>query len=79
MVYRFSWIAGIAGIALALARAERLLRSSVEGLPWELILVTAAILGVTITWAGLSYRLSGRMVAAIDTVAALLATLPAAG
>lgn len=72
MVYRFSWIAGIAGIGLALARAERLLRSSVEGLPWEFILVAAAVLGATITWAGLSYRLSGRTVFAINTTAALL-------
>lgn len=72
MVYRFSWIAGIAGIGLALARAERLLRSSIEGMPWELILATAAVLGATITWAGLSYRLSGRTVAAINVVAGVL-------
>ena len=75
MVYRLSWIAGIAGIGLALARAERLLRSSVEGLPWEFILVAAALLGATITWAGLSYRLSGRTVFAINTTAALLITM----
>jgi hypothetical protein len=75
MVYRFSWIAGIAGIGLALARAERLLRSSVEGLPWEVILVTSAILGATITWAGLSYRLSGWSVAVINAAAAILAVI----
>jgi transglutaminase-like putative cysteine protease len=75
MVYRFSWIAGVAGIGLALARAERLLRSSVEGLPWEVILVTAAILGATITWAGISYRLSGWSIAAINTAAAVLAVI----
>ena len=75
MVFRLSWIAGIAGIGLALARAERLLRSSVEGLPWEFILVAAALLGATITWAGLSYRLSGRTVFAINTTAALLITM----
>ena len=72
MVYRFSWIAGIAGIGLALARVERLLRASVEGLPWEFILVATALLGATITWAGLSYRLSGRAVFAINATAALL-------
>ncbi len=75
MVYRFSWIAGIAGIGLALARAERLLRSSIEGLPWELILATTALLGATITWAGLSYRLSGRTVFAINTTGALLVAM----
>lgn len=72
VVYRLSWIAGIAGIGLALARAERLLRSSVEGLPWELILVAAALLGATITWAGLSYRLSGSVILAINATASLL-------
>jgi len=83
VVYRFSWIAAIAGIGLALARAERLLRSSVEGLPWEVILVTAAVLGGTITWAGLSYRLGGGAVAAINGVAALITAIrvavPSAG
>jgi transglutaminase-like putative cysteine protease len=73
MGFRFSWIAGIAGIGFALARAERLLRSSVEGLPWEVVLVTAAILGAALTWAGLAYRLSGRTVALINVVAAGLA------
>ncbi len=72
MVYRLSWIAGIAGIGLALARAERLLRSSVEGVPWEMILVAAAVLGAAITWAGLSYRLSSRVIAAINVVVAVL-------
>ena len=75
MGYRLSWIAGIAGIGLALARAERLLRSSVDGLPWEVVLVTAAILGGTITWAGLAYRLSGRSVAIINAAAAVLAVI----
>jgi hypothetical protein len=75
MGYRLSWIAGIAGIGFALARAERLLRSSVDGLPWEIVLVTAAILGGTITWAGLSYRLSGRTVALVNIGAATLAVV----
>lgn len=75
MVYRFSWLAGIAGIGFALARAERLLRSSVDGLPWEVVLITAAILGATITWAGLAYRLSGRSVAIVNAAAALLAVI----
>jgi hypothetical protein len=75
VVYRFSWLAGIAGIGLALARAERLLRSSVEGLPWEVILVTAAILGAAITWSSLSYRLSGGTIAALNIVGAVLAVV----
>jgi transglutaminase-like putative cysteine protease len=75
MVYRFSWLAGIAGIGLALARAERLLRSSVDGVPWEFVLVMAAVLGVTITWAGLAYRLSGRSVAIVNMAAAVVTVI----
>jgi len=75
MVYRLSWVAGLAGIGLALARAERLLRSSVDGLPWEAILVAAAILGGAITWAGLSYRLSGWTIAVLNLAAAFLAVI----
>ncbi len=75
MVFRLSWVAGIAGIALALARAERLLRSSVDGIPWEVILIAAAVLGAAVTWAGLAYRLSGQVLAALNVVAATLAVI----
>lgn len=75
MVYRLSWLAGIAGIGFALARAERLLRASPEGLPWEVILVAATIIGGTITWAGISYRVRGSLLAAVNLVAALLAVV----
>lgn len=73
MGYRFSWVAGIAGIVFALARAERLLRSSIDGIPWEIILAVAAVLGATLTHAGLAYRLRGRTIAAINLGAATLA------
>jgi transglutaminase-like putative cysteine protease len=59
MVYRISWLAGIAGIGFALARAERLLRASSAGVPWQVLLVAAAILGGTLTWGGIAYRLGG--------------------
>jgi hypothetical protein len=75
MVYRFSWVAGIAGIGLALARAERLLRPSIDGLPWEFILVTTAILGGTITWSGVVYRLNGWVIAALNVVGAVIAVV----
>ena len=75
MVYRVSWLAGIAGIAFALSRAERLLRASVDGLPWESILVAAVILGGTLTWAGLAYRLRPGTIAAINVVAMALTVI----
>lgn len=74
MVYRLSWIAGGAGVALALFRLERLLRSTSEGVPWELVLIAAAVLGAAITWAGTAYRLDGRLVA-LANLAAMLVTV----
>lgn len=74
MVYRLSWIAGLAGGFFALARLERLLHPSPDGLPWEVILIAAAIVGGAVTWAGLAYRLSTATVAVVN-VAALLLTV----
>jgi transglutaminase-like putative cysteine protease len=72
VVHRHAWIAGVAGGLFALVRLERLLRSSVEGLPWELILLATAVLGAAITWAGLAYRLSTAAVAVANLAAMLL-------
>ena len=72
VVYRFSWLAGIAGVLFALVRLERLLRSSVEGLPWEAVLLAAAVLGAALTWAGLAYRLSAPAIVAVNLAAMLL-------
>lgn len=72
MGYRISWIAGITGLAFTLARVERLLRPSGEGMPWEIILVAALALGATVTWAGLAYRLRSTTVLAINAVAMTL-------
>jgi len=72
VVYRFSWLAGIAGILFALVRLERLLRSTVEGLPWEVVLLAVAVLGAALTWAGLAYRLSPLAIVAVNVVAMLV-------
>jgi len=69
MVYRISWLAGVAGIGFALARAERLLRASSSGVPWQVLLVAAAILGGTLTWAGIAYRLGGGWLALMNGLA----------
>ena len=73
MVYRLSWLAGTAAILLALGRLNGLLHPSVEGVPWQIVLLAAAVLGATITWTALAYRLSVAIVAAIN-VGALLIT-----
>jgi transglutaminase-like putative cysteine protease len=72
VVYRYGWLAGIAGGLFALGRLERLLRPSTEGLPWEVILLAAAVLGGAITWAGLAYRFSTLTVMIVNLAALLL-------
>ncbi|MCB2222957.1 MAG: DUF3488 and transglutaminase-like domain-containing protein [Actinobacteria bacterium] len=81
MVYRLSWVAGIGGVLLALLRLNRLLRGGVDGLPWQAVLLAAAVLGAAITWAGIAYRLDGRILALINlaavTVTAVRIAVPA--
>ncbi len=72
MVYRVSWVAGLAGIAFALARVERLLRESVSGLPWEFIMVAAVLLGAGFTWVGTILRARGSVLVALNAAAAAL-------
>ena len=48
---RWGWLAGGAGLALALLRLDRLLRPTVEGAPWQVAVAAGAIMGATITWA----------------------------
>ncbi|HSG78159.1 MAG TPA: DUF3488 and transglutaminase-like domain-containing protein, partial [Acidimicrobiia bacterium] len=76
MGYRLTWIAGTSAILFTLARAhDRLLRSSVEGLPWELVLLAAAILGAALTWGGLAYRLRTTTVVVLNVVTMFLVTV----
>lgn len=72
MVHRLSWVAGIGGILLALFRLERLLRPAAEGVPWQVVLVFAAVLGAAITWAGTAYRLDGRLILLLNAAAAVV-------
>jgi len=69
MGYRLSWLVGAAGIGFALARLERLLLPSSGGLPWEVVLIAATVLGATISWAGTAYRIHGAFLAIIHVAA----------
>lgn len=74
MGYRLTWMAGVTGIALALARVARLLLPSSSGLPWEVLLIAAAVLGATISWAAVAYRVPGALLAVLH-VAAITVTV----
>ena len=73
MVFRYSWLAGAAALLFVLYQLNGLLRPTVEGPPWQLIIVAALILGVAITWTALSYRVPTWLVVVINAVAAVIA------
>ncbi|MCL1588634.1 MAG: hypothetical protein M3092_09455, partial [Actinomycetia bacterium] len=56
MVYRFSWIAGIAAIALAFWELSFVMRDSVVGTPWQLAIIISMVLAAGITWTLVSYE-----------------------
>jgi hypothetical protein len=69
MVYRFSWIAGIAAIGLAFWELSSLLRDSVTGTPWPVAILAATLLGAGITWTVLAYRASAWVVVMANSAA----------
>lgn len=71
---RLGKLIGVAAIALGLARLDRLLEPSIEGPPWQVVLVGAAVLGGLLTWATSSARL-GRWSGLSLTGAALILLL----
>ncbi|MGI9641638.1 MAG: DUF3488 domain-containing protein, partial [Acidimicrobiia bacterium] len=79
MVYRYSWIAGVAAIALAFWELSFLMRDSSDGTPWQVAIFVATLLGAGITWTAIAYRahaavtLTANVIAFIFTVAWLIA------
>ncbi len=56
MVYRLSWIAGIAGVGLAFWELSSLLRPSSTGTNWQIAILVAVLLSMGITWTALAYQ-----------------------
>ncbi len=50
MVYRYSWLAGFGSLAFAFVLLGRLVKDSTTGLPWQLVVLAALLLGVALTW-----------------------------
>lgn len=75
MVYRLSWLAAIAAIALALTRLQLLLQPSEVGLPWPSVMIAAVVLGGVLTWAATTYRVRPLAILAINAVAFALAAI----
>ncbi len=73
MVYRYSWLAGIAALLLAFAGLNQLLRPTVTGPPWQPVVLAGAVLGIAITWAALSFRLHIGLAVAVNVLAMIVA------
>lgn len=69
MVYRFSWLAGIAAITLAFWELTALLRNSPTGTPWQIGILIATVLGAGITWTAIAYRANAVVVVVVNLVA----------
>ncbi len=68
MVYRFTWLAGIAAIGMALLRLNGLMRPTVEGAPWQLVVIAGVVLGAVVTWTSLAYRMNLLLVGALNVL-----------
>ncbi len=73
MAFRYSWLAGSAALLFVLYQLNGLLKSSVDGAPWQLVVVAALVLGVAITWTALAYRLPTWLTVVINAAAAVIA------
>lgn len=72
MVYRFSWIAGLAGIALALWESTFVLRDSSSGTSWQIVIVVSVLLSMGITWTALAYKARVWIAVAANAIAFIL-------
>jgi hypothetical protein len=75
MAYRYSWLALAGLIAAVLARLNKLVSPSAEGLPWQLVLVGAVALAGVVTWTAVSYGLRARWVMAVNAAVAAVVAL----
>jgi transglutaminase-like putative cysteine protease len=69
MVYRYSWIAGVAAIGLAFWELSFLMRDSVDGTPWQVAILVATLLGAGITWTAIAYRAHAAITITANVVA----------
>ncbi len=75
MARQFARLTTVAAVALPLLRLGRLLQDQSEGPPWELVLITAAVLGAVFTWALASYRFGTWAIVAVNALGAGFAVL----
>ena len=75
MVYRNSWLAGLAGLVFAFVKLNALILPTANGVAWQYIVVAALVLGIVVTWTALTYRLKTWIVVLINAAAATVAVV----
>jgi len=73
VVYRYSWIAGLASIGFAYWQLGRLLLATGSGAKWQLVVLSGLAIGIILTWTAVTYRLKAWWIALINAGALVLA------
>ena len=73
MVYRYSWIAGLASIGFAFWQLGHLLLPTGSGAKWQLVVLAGLAIGIIVTWTAITYRLKTWMIVLINAGAFILA------
>ena len=73
MVYRYSWIAGLASVAFAYWQLGGLLLPTTRGAKWQLVVLSGFAIALIVTWTAITYRLRSLWIIALNLVALFLA------
>ena len=73
MVYRYSWIAGLASIGFAFWQLTRLLLPTGSGAKWQLVVLSGLAIGLIVTWTAITYRMRTIWIVVINVVALFMA------
>ena len=73
MVYRYSWIAGLASIVFAFWQLTRLLLPTGSGAKWQLVVLSGLAIGLIVTWTAVTYRVRTIWIVVINLVALFVA------
>ncbi len=73
MVYRYSWIAGLASITFAFWQLTRLLLPTGSGAKWQLVVLSGLAIGLIVTWTAITYHMRTIWIVLINVVALFVA------
>ncbi len=73
VVYRYSWLAGLASIGFAFWELTRLLLPTESGAKWQLVVLSGFAIGLIVTWTAITYRLRTIWIISINVIALFVA------